>query len=237
MNPFGAKLELRQVVDLLRRDVTAGDDTVQRWRPSRTFVHLLLIVAGTGIYGAVMGCWRGSEQALYTALKFPLVVILTTLGNSLLNGMIAPLLGARFEIRQSLRAVLMSFMIAAVVMGALAPIVYFVVWNIPPPAAGQVSVSAYRFMQLVHVTVIAGAGIIANLNLFPLLCRWCQQRAAAYRVLVAWLMGNLFLGSQICWVLRPFIGRPEDPARFIGPAPFEGSLYETVFDALRHLIN
>jgi hypothetical protein len=37
-------------------------------------------------------------------------------------------------------------------------------------------------------------------------------------------------------VLRPFIGRPDMPVEFLGAHPFEGSLYETVFNALRDLI-
>jgi hypothetical protein len=85
--------------------------------------------------------------------------------------------------------------------------------------------------------VISTAGILAHVNLFPLLHRWSVDRASALRVMLAWLAGNLFLGSQICWILRPFIGRPDQRVEFIGPVPFQGSLFETVFDALRHLLN
>jgi hypothetical protein len=62
------------------------------------------------------------------------------------------------------------------------------------------------------------------------------NKAVTRNVLLVWLVGNLFLGSQICWVLRPFIGRPDMPVEFLGAHPFEGSLYETVFNALRDLI-
>ena len=54
---------------------------------------VLAIVVGAGLYGAVMGCWRDPLQAVYTGIKLPLVILLTTLGNGLLNGMLAPLLG------------------------------------------------------------------------------------------------------------------------------------------------
>jgi len=33
-------------------------------------------------------------------------------------------------------------------------------------------------------------------------------------VLFAWLAGNLFLGSQLSWILRPFIGSPSLPVEF-----------------------
>jgi hypothetical protein len=54
--------------------------------------------------------------------------------------------------------------------------------------------------------------------------------------LFAWLLSNLFLGSQICWVVRPFIWDPVGPVRFIGREYFNGSFYETVFEALRRLL-
>ena len=55
--------------------------------------------------------------------------------------------------------------------------------------------------------------------------------AAARHVLLAWLAGNLLLGSQICWVMRPSFGTPIDPVEFIGPEYFHGSFFETVFRA------
>jgi hypothetical protein len=87
------------------------------------------------------------------------------------------------------------------------------------------------------VALIAFAGVVANVRLFPLLQSISQRTAVAYKVLFAWLAGNLFLGSQICWVLRPFIGPPSMAVEFLGRHPFQGSLYETVFEAFRQLIN
>ena len=63
--------------------------------------------------------WRAPLQALYTAIKFPLIILLTTLGNGLLNAMLAPLLGVNLGLRQTLLAVFMSFTIAAAILGAL----------------------------------------------------------------------------------------------------------------------
>ena len=72
---------------------------------------------GAGLYGAAMGWWRDPLQALYTGIKLPLVILLTTLGNALLNGMLAPLLGLNVTFRQSLGAILMSFAVTSVVPG------------------------------------------------------------------------------------------------------------------------
>ena len=85
-----------------------------------------------------MGSWRGSWQAFYTGIKLPLVILLTTLGNGLLNGMLAPLLGLNLTFRQSLAVVLMSFDDRlSVLLGALSPVAWFVVWNTPPFTAAM----------------------------------------------------------------------------------------------------
>ena len=197
---------------------------------------LLAIVAGAGAYGAVVGCWWSPLQAFYVAIKLPLLILLTSLGNGLLNAMLAPLLGLNISFRQSLTAVLVSFAYAALVLGALSPVALFVVWNTPPPSvAARLSGSEHALLQLALVAFIAFAGVVGNVRLLPLLRQMGGSRAVARKVLSAWLAGNLFLGSQICWVLRPFIWAGH-PVEFIGRQNLHGNFYETVFDALKRLL-
>ena len=205
-------------------------------------VHLIVfcataIVIGAGSYGLAVGIWRGPWQALYTGIKLPLAILLTTLGNGLLNGMLAPLLGLNVTFRQSLAVVLMSFAVAAMVLGALSPVALFIVWNTPPLTAGTTSSSPeYGLLQLALAGFVALAGVIGNVRLMPLLRLWTGSAAVARNVLLAWLAGNLFLGSQICWVLRPFIWDARRPVEFIGPDPFQGSFFETIFNAGSRLV-
>lgn len=195
------------------------------------------ICIGAGLYGAAMGCWRDPWQGLYTGIKLPLVMLLTTLGNGLLNGMLAPLLGLNLGFRQALVLVLISFAIASLILGALSPVALFVVWNTPPLTVGtRLSSPEYGVLQLTLAAFIAFAGILGNVRLLPLLRQWTTSDAVARRVLFAWLAGNLFLGSQICWVLRPFIWDPAGPVEFIGRQYFHGSFYETVFQAACRLL-
>jgi hypothetical protein len=110
---------------------------------------VVAIVVGGGGYGAVMGWWRDPLQALYTGIKLPLVILLTTLGNGLLNGMLAPLLGLNVTFRQSFTIVLMSFAVTAMVLGALSPVALFIVWNAPPlTAATKLLSPEYALLQL-----------------------------------------------------------------------------------------
>jgi hypothetical protein len=207
-------------------------------RPAR-FIALCVatIVFGAGAYGAAMGSWREPLQALYTGIKLPLAILLTALGNGLLNGMLAPLLGLNITFKQSLVMVLFSFALTSVILGALSPVALFVVWNTPPlSAATQLTSAEYGFMQLVIAIFIAIAGAVGNVRLLPLLRQWTDGRTVALKVLLAWLAGNLFLGSQICWVMRPFIWDPAGKVEFIGQEYFRGSFYETVLQALYRLL-
>lgn len=210
---------------------------IDRWDRRRAGTWLLVLVTGAALFGAAIGWWRAPLQALFTATKFPLVLLLTALGNALINAMLAPLLGVNLGLRQSLLAVLMSFTIAAAILGAFAPLQWFVGWNVP---AFNLELSSaflgYRFMQFATVSFIAFAGVMANMRLLPLLRAHAESDGAAWRVLFAWLAVNLLLGSQICWMLRPFVGRPQDPVTFLGAGLFQGSFYETVFEAVRAVV-
>ncbi|MBI3192329.1 MAG: hypothetical protein HYZ36_06660 [Pedosphaera parvula] len=222
--------QVRQIPPLLRGDTECIDRWLQRREPARAALYVAVVVAGAGLYGLAMGSWRAPEQAVFTALKLPLVVLLTTLGNALLNGLLAPLLGLNLSFRQTSFAILMSFAIAATILGAFSPLVWFLVWNTP-------ATSAYSFTLVIQVLVIAYAGIMANLRLAQLLEHHSGSRRVARRVLCAWLAGNLFLGSQLSWILRPFIGSPDLPVEFLRTDAFRGNFYEAVFFAIRHLFS
>jgi hypothetical protein len=227
---------IRQTPVLLRGDVAEASGWLKSFEWRRALAWTLVIVAGSALYGAAMGWWRAPLQAAYTAIKFPLVLLLTTLGNALINAMLAPLLGVNITLRQSLLAMLMSFAIASAILGAFAPIMAFFVWNTPPlDSPGATATTAYRFVQLAFVAVIAFAGIAANLRLRQLLEHLGGGVAAARRVLFAWLAVNLLLGSQLTWILRPFIGVPGRPVEFLRPDAFQGNFYETILIALRRV--
>ena len=134
--------------------------------------------------------------------------------------------------------VLMSFTIAAAILGSFAPIVFFIIWN-TPSLAGQtvISTATYNFVQLTQVVIIAFAGLAANMRLLQLLQALGGSERIARKVLVAWLAGNLFFGSQLCWILRPFIGSPGLPVEFLRSNAFQGNFYETVVRAISHLFS
>lgn len=222
---------------LLRGDATSIVNWIERPSGSRIVLWITVISLGTGLFGASVGYWRDPLQSVYAAMKFPLVLLLTASGNALLNAMLAPLLGVNLGLRQTQLAILMSFTISAAILGALSPIIFFLVWNTPPISdVGRVSFSSHSLIQVSQVASIAFAGIAGNVRLWQVLRRQSANRSAAGRVLFAWLAGNLFLGSQVSWILRPFVGSPGLPVKFLRPDAFHGSFFESVFQALLNLL-
>lgn len=194
----------------------------------------LVIVAGAGMYGGVIGLWRAPLQAGFTFIKFPLLLLLTPLANALLNGMLAQLLGLPISFRQSSFAILCSFAVAALILAAFSPVAFFVLLNTPPLGASS-NLSAYSVLLLTHVGVIAVAGVMGNLRLHGYLARAARSASTARKILFAWLAGNLFLGCQLSWILRPFVGAPTLPIQFFRPDAFHGNFYEAAWSAWMNL--
>jgi hypothetical protein len=219
---------------LLRGDATrlAGFLAVPETRSILTYCGIILI--GSGAYGFTLGIWRSSLQSLFTGIKFPLLIFLTCGGNALVNGMIAQILGAGLSFKQTSLAILMSFAIAALVLGSFAPITLFI-WHNAPPLESANAILGHSVMLLAHVFVIAFAGVMANRRLFDLLRKVTGNLATARAVLFSWLIGNLFLGAQLAWNLRPFIGSPRIPVQFLRDDPLRGNFYEAVWRAFIHL--
>src|SRR5206468_3711769 len=151
---------------LLRGEPDSLGQWLERWSARRLLFCVTVISVGAGLYGAAMGCWRAPLQALYVAIKFPLIILLTTAGNALLNAMLAPLLGLNISLRESFHAILMSFSIASAILGSFSSLVVFLVWNAPPLSPNsQVCANTYNVIHLIDVEIIGFAGVAANLRL------------------------------------------------------------------------
>ena len=222
--------------EMFRGEPTAVADWIER-RETRILVGwLTMIVAVSGLFGAAIGGWHSPQQAFYAAVKLPLLILLTVFANAFLNGMLAPLIGMKLGIRSSLMAVLLSFALASAILAGFVPVLAFIAWNVPRlEVLNGTEILAYRFMQPATVGMIAAAGVIANVKPLRYFEHESGSRRVSRAVLFSWLAGNLLLGSQICWVLRPFIGWSTAGAVFLMDDPMQGNFSETCQDAFRAL--
>lgn len=189
---------------------------------------IITIVGGCALFGFALGLWRASLQGVFVAIKMPLLIFLTLLVNGLINGMLGQLLGSGMSFRQTVVACLMSFSIFSLIVGSFSPILIAWVLDAPPPGTAE-GTDWYRIFLLGNTAVIAFAGIVANHKLLRLIQAFSGDALAGWRTLIAWLAGNLFVGAQLSYILRPFFGNPELPVEFLRPNPLEGNFYEAVW--------
>ena len=166
-----------------------------------------------------MGCWRAPLAALFVAIKFPLIILLTTAGNALLNAMLAPLLGLNISLRQSFLAVSDELHHRLRDPGRLQP-----AGRVPglecaaddaPTRRGRLAPTASS--RSPTSCVIAFAGVAGNLRLVQLLRELSGKAATARRVL-AGVAGGQPLPGQPAYVDSAPVHRLARPAGRV-PAP------------------
>ncbi|MBN1675703.1 MAG: hypothetical protein JXR37_31965 [Kiritimatiellae bacterium] len=195
----------------------------------------LVVTIGCAFYGATIGVWRGALQALYAGIKLPLLICLTTILTALLNWMLALVLGARFTFRQVLLALFMGYTIAALIFAALVPVALFVTWHLPALSAAGRRFS-HSVIVVMHVAIIAWAGSISTFRLHSFIRTHGSRRSLAGKVLFAWLLGSMFVGCQLSWNLRPFMGSPGLEIQFLRPDAFAGNFYVALYGSLKRIV-
>ncbi|MEO7099737.1 MAG: hypothetical protein ABI162_10280 [Luteolibacter sp.] len=218
----------------LRQLIQPTPDWLDAPTPQRVAWVAVTAVAGLAVYGFSVGYWRDPLMGAYVAVKLPLLIFLTLACNGLLNGLLGLLLGTGLGFRQSLLALLTAFGLAALILGSLAPITFFLAWNAPSPHSPGAQ-NAHAAYLVTHTFLIGFAGITANLHLHRLLAVKAPTPAAATATLLAWLGGNGFLGAQFSWVLRPFFGMPDLKVEFLRAHPLHGNFYEAVWSSIDHI--
>lgn len=219
---------------LLLGDPAALVAWVERPTARRAAIIAAAALAGLALYGLTVGWWRSPVMGAYVAIKMPLLIVCTLGCNALLNGLFGLLLGSGLGVGRSMFALLLSFAVAALILGSLAPVTFFLAWNAPAPDSPE-AVRAHAAYLFSHTFLVGYAGVIANVHLHRLLRARTESQRIATLTLFAWLAGNAFLGAQFSWILRPFFGSPGLNVAFLRPDPLDGSFYEAVWHSLLNI--
>jgi hypothetical protein len=199
------------------------------------FSCFILAVMSSSLYGMSVGIWRAPLQGFYVAMKFPLLIVLVTIGNAVINGIFAKVLGAKMTFRESFIAVLMSFTIASIILASFAPLMLCLIWNSPTVMEVN-STIAHHGILLFNVVSIAFAGVVSNLHLYKLVLHFTKSKRESKRIIFSWLAVNLLLGSQLSWIMRPFIGGPKGAVEFLRDNACAGNFFEAVFQTAKALL-
>jgi hypothetical protein len=215
--------------DVLRGEVATGRRARARL-PVMTTLALVIVVYGL-FYGGVMGTYGGVAgprlwQVIYSAVKVPFLLLATFLISLPSFFVINTLLGLRSDFAYVLRALLATQAALTVILSALAPFTAF--W--------YVSGSAYEPAILFNGAMFAVASVSAQWMLRrsyePLILRNERHRW----MLRAWLIIYVFVGIQMGWVLRPFIGNPLAPVQFFREGSWTNA-YEAVFQLIWDVVS
>jgi len=206
--------------NLLRGQTTALAPSEPGRLPLRRL--LLLIVMFALLYGAVMGSYGGVlgdrwKQVIYSALKVPFLLIATFVLSLPSFFVISTLLGLREDFGQSVRVLMATQAALTIILASFAP--FTALWYL--------STTDYQAAVLFNAAMFGISSIAAQLLLRrfygPLIAR--NRR---HRVLVrAWLIVYAFVGIQMGWLLRPFIGDPSSPTHFFREHAW-GNAYEVI---------
>lgn len=168
----------------------------------------LTLLAGM-LYGAALGsfgCLVGDRfwQIAISGLKVPLL-LLTTFALSLPSFFVVnTLMGLRADFPAVLRALTSGQAGLTIVLASLAPFTLLI----------YASTDSYGVAQLFNALMFGVATLTAQF----MVARWYRPLVAAntrHKVLLRiWLVLYSFVGIQMAWVLRPFIGSPESAIQF-----------------------
>ncbi len=168
-----------------------------------------MVIVGGAFYGLVMGAFGGFTgsgllQMTYSALKVPMLIVVTAALAMPSFFVLNSLLGLRSDLGEVLRALAVTQTAVAVILASLAP--YTALW--------YASTRDYQEATLFNAVMFGIASVAAQWILrrryVPLIARNPRHRV----MLRVWLGTYAFVGIQMGWVLRPFIGQPGLPVTF-----------------------
>jgi hypothetical protein len=217
------------IIESILRDRQAFFGEIREGQDLKEKIQAMFIssIAFLALYGAVMGSTSSLWQTLSSAVKLPLLFLATLIVCAPTLYFFNLIFGSNQSLSQNIALMLTAITVTAVVLLSCAPIVLFFL----------LTSSNYQFFKLLNVGVFAVAGIIGVLFLVQgmRLVSASGTEGAGARLMVVrlWILVYAFVGSQVAWTLRPFIGAPTmnfELFRQLG-----GNFYTNIFASLGEL--
>jgi hypothetical protein len=189
---------------------------------------VLTIVGLGGLFGLVAGSYSGAAQAVSAAIKLPFLFFATFMICFPAFFVVQVLVGSRLRLEQ----------VAVLVFGALALTSVLLAAFVPITAFFLISGANYYFQHLLNIAIAGVAGIFGMYALHEGLSLVCEKRGVyprkALTIMRAWALLFAFVGIQLAWSLRPFLGDRNQPFRVFGT--YQGNFYAAVLYAVNELM-
>ena len=189
---------------------------------------LVSSIAFFALYGAVMGSTHSLWQTLSSAVKLPLLFLATLVVCSPTLYFFNLIFGSNQSLAQNFTLILTAITVTAVLLLSFAPIVLFFL----------LTTSHYQFFKLLNVGVFTLSGVVGVIFLsqgMRIVSDSGKEGVQARRNVVRlWILIYAFVGSQMAWTLRPFIGAPRlefELFRQLG-----GNFYANIFASIGEIL-
>ncbi|MBI3944340.1 MAG: actin-binding WH2 domain-containing protein [Armatimonadetes bacterium] len=177
------------------------------------------------LYGALLGTKGGWLQIPTGAAKMPILLFGTLVICAPALFTFNVLLGSKLTARQTVAVLVTATYLMSAVLASLAPIVFFFI----------LSGSARDFVVLLNVIACAIAGG------FAVALVWQGMKYLTIRsggdpnlgILKVWMLIYMFVGTQLAWTLRPFVGTAGQFALF---RHLEGDFYSAVAQLIARMV-
>lgn len=189
---------------------------------------LISSIAFFALYGAVMGSSHSFWQALSSAVKLPLLFLATLVVCAPTLYFFNLIFGSNQSLGQNVALMLSAITVTAVLLLSFAPVVLFFL----------LTTSHYQFFKLLNVGVFTISGVIGVVFLshgMRIVSYGGKEGASARRNVVRlWILLYAFVGSQMAWTLRPFIGAPGLPFELF--RQLGGNFYANIFASIGEIL-
>lgn len=181
------------------------------------------------LYGAIIGSYHSLPQVASSAIKLPALYLITLVICLPTLYIFNALFGSKQTIGQHFTYLLTAVSVIAILLCGFAPVTLFFL----------ITVNDYSFFLLLNVAIFGLTGIIGVTFLYqvmkPISDNDGDQGAKVRKnILRFWLVLYGFVGSQLGWTLRPFLGSQGQFELF---RPREGSFFSGVWNALLSLFS
>lgn len=189
---------------------------------------VLTIVAFSGFFGAVAGAYSGPAQAASAAIKLPFLFFATFTVCFPAFYVVQVLVGSRLRLMQVIVLVLGALALTSILLAAFVPITAFFL----------VTGANYYFQHLLNIAIAGVAGLFGMYALHDGLSVVCEKRGVyprkALTIMRAWALLFAFVGIQLAWTLRPFLGDRNQPFQVFGK--YQGNFYAAIIYAVNKLL-
>jgi len=203
-------------------------EVVDRVGLGTKFRHSALTVVGlAGFFGLIAGAYSGPAQAISAGIKLPFLFFATFLICFPAFFVVQVLVGSRLRLAQVAVVVFGALALTSVLLAAFVPITMFFL----------ISGANYYFQHLLNIAIAIVAGLFGMYALHDGLSLVCEKRGVyprkALTIMRAWALLFAFVGIQLAWNLRPFLGDRNQPFRVFGR--YQGNFYAAVIYAANQL--